>query len=193
MRLHGLLWDWKHNMQSGKLKQGLWGEERRREEPGSSYLLATVNSVIRASVSISSARLIAAFDKCIDHPLNCALGGIPTSPRTALPLLSLPPSFSCWCWRYTQRRLLSKIHLFNNLFSRRGWKVGHICACVGCWRKTVLDVELLLSQEPLIKKNGPCIWPLHPAQALMPDCRLQHWKGLVKAAQLKRAGFLQSL
>lgn len=135
-----------------------------------------MNSVIRASVSISSACLIAAFDTCIDHSLNRALGGISTSPWTALPSPSLPSPLLVDVDVTCRDDCLKKYVFLITCPPGEEEQGAHLCLCV-LLGKTVLDVEPLLSQEPLTKKNRPCIWYLRTAQALMLDCRFQLWEG----------------
>ena len=161
-----------------EIKTGSLGREkreRRRRLLLSSSHMWTLSSELQ--FLISSARLIAASDTGIDHFLNCALGGTPPPPRLWMALASPfhPSPFICWCWLYVQRRQLSKIHLFNNLSSRRGGK-GY--ASMLGWVAEMSNISS--HREPLTKKNGPCVWYLHPAQSMRLDCGYSSGKAWIK-------------
>lgn len=87
-----------------------------------------------------------------------ACGEAPPSSPMALPLPFLPSPFICGCWHYMQRRLLSKIHLLNNLSSRRG---GKGCTPMLGWvaeKNPVPDVwHRLLPRRDFDKEK----WALH--------------------------------
>lgn len=92
-----------------EIKTGSLGREKRerRRRPLSSSHMWTLPTELQ--FLISSACLITASDRGIDHFLNCALGGTPHPCLwIALALLFHPSPFICWCWRYMQRRRLSK-------------------------------------------------------------------------------------
>lgn len=186
MRLDGLLWDWKRNMQSGKLKQGLWGEKRQREEPGFPYLLATRElchqsfSFDKLSVSYRSLWQVhwSPLKLCSGRHLP-PLHGRPSHRLLFLPPLVVDVDVTC-------REVCFQKYLFLITCSLGGderWGTSMLAWVAEekpCWMSNFCYYRSFLT-----KKNGPCIWSLHPAQALMLDCRLQCWKGMVKAAQLK--------
>lgn len=107
---------------------------------------------------ISSACLITAFDSCINLSFKCAGRHLPPLLWWPPPLPFLPSPFVCGCWHYMQRRLLSEIHLLNNLSSRRG---GKGCTSMLGWvteKNPMPDVwHLLLPRGDFDKEK----WALH--------------------------------
>lgn len=167
-------------MQSGKLKQGLWGEKRGR---GKTRLLLSSCHMWTLSLElpflISSVCLITAFDTCIDHFLNCAHRGIflPLSGQLSLCLSFPPPLFVDTDVACREGCFQKYIFLITCLLGERGTSM---LGWVAKKNPALLSNISSYHGERLTKKNGPCVWCWSPAQSLILDCRFQRWKALLR-------------
>lgn len=171
MRLDGLLWDWKCNMQSGKLKQGLWGEIRGGEEPVFSYLLATCElchqsfSFDKPSMSYHSLWHVHwSFLKL------CCGRHLPPSPRVALPLPFLPSPLFVDVDVACRKGCFQKYIFLVTCLLGEEERGAHLClggllekqtnkqTCAVCWTSPITES---LWQRKMGLAFGTYIWPRH--------------------------------